>query len=121
MEYNKLLQQRNSFLKQANESGVTDQNLLQVINAQLASRASFVFNIRQSFLAEFLPRVSTHYHAISGQDESLLLTYRSQLQQHPAEELLQTNFSRDLALQRTTCGIHRDDLDLALMNSRFAR
>ena len=38
-------------------------------------------------------------------------TYNSQLNDKPFQELLADNFSRDLVLQRTETGIHKDDID----------
>jgi DNA replication and repair protein RecF len=110
IDYNKLLQQRNSLLKQSAESGATDEALLQVLNEQLSKKGNFIFAERISFLGGFLPLASSIYQKIAGKDDGLIMKYESQLLSDKFEELLSTTFHKDLLLQRTTTGIHRDDL-----------
>lgn len=119
IDYNKLLQQRNSLLKQFAEQAKIDSKLLQVINELLIPRCEYIFQERQTFLQQFLPKVAAHYHAISQNDEPLQLHYQSQLLQQPIGQLLQFNYQKDLALQRTTNGIHRDDLMFLLHDEPF--
>jgi len=119
IDYNKLLQQRNSLLKRFAEQGRTDASLLEVMNEQLSGRGQFIYNTRSQFLQTFLPQVAAHYHAIAQQDEPVQLLYRSQLHEQPMQYLLPQSINRDMALQRTTTGIHRDDLELLLSNQPF--
>ncbi|MEO7311475.1 MAG: DNA replication and repair protein RecF [Chitinophagaceae bacterium] len=119
IDYNKLLQQRNSLLKRFAEQGRTDASLLEVMNEQLAGRGQFIYQTRNQFLQIFLPQVAGHYHAIARQDEPVELRYRSQLHEQPLQQLLLASLSKDMALQRTTAGIHRDDLELLLSNQPF--
>ena len=127
MNYNKLLQQRNSLLKQLAEQQNSDQILLDIIDQQLATAGSFVYTIRCRFIDIFLTTASAHYHTIAQSNEAVQLSYESQLhQQQPTDsmahfkKLLLDNRGRDLMLQRTTAGIHRDDLKLWL-NGQPAR
>jgi DNA replication and repair protein RecF len=119
IDYNKLLQQRNSLLKRFAEQGRTDASLLEVMNDQLSNRGHFIYTTRQSFLQTFLPQVAAHYHAIAQQDEPVELRYRSQLHEQPMNQLLVQTIAKDMALQRTTTGTHRDDLELLLSNQPF--
>lgn len=126
MNYNKLLQQRNSLLKQVAEHQNSDQTLLDVIDQQLASAGSFVYTIRCRFIDNFLITAAAHYHTIAQSNEAVQLSYESQLHQQQStdggtffKKLLQENRSRDLLLQRTTAGIHRDDLKLQLNGKPF--
>ncbi len=65
---------------------------------------------------EFLPAFIHHYHTLSGvKHEQTNIQYRSDLDEGEFEELLRRNLPRDLALQRTTVGVHRDDF-LFLLN-----
>jgi DNA replication and repair protein RecF len=54
--------------------------------------------------------VSSIYQRIAGKDDGLILQYESQLLTDGFDELLKATRSKDLILQRTTAGIHRDDL-----------
>jgi DNA replication and repair protein RecF len=114
MDYNKLLQQRNSLLKQAAEKGRTDYQLLDVINDQLADRGDYIFSIRNQHLPQFLEQATAHYHKIAQQPERVQLHYASQLQHSSSISLLNNSLPKDLVLQRTTTGIHRDNIDMLL-------
>lgn len=119
MEYNKLLQQRNSLLKQFADQRRTDDALLAIIDEQLVSRGQYVYEQRKIFLQEFLQKSIAHYHTIAQNNEAVNLSYESQLHQLPLAQLLQQCRQKDLILQRTTAGIHRDDLQLQLHGQPF--
>ena len=117
--YNKILLQRNSFLKAASERGFVDEELLQIFNTQLIFPANYLFKKRTEFLNEFLPLVIAGYQTISGVAEPISLSYYSPLQQDPYDKVLQAFQPKDLMLQRTTTGIHKDDLDFTLNGEPF--
>lgn len=110
IDYNRILQQRNSLLKQSAETGNTDEALLQVLNSQLVKKGGVIFQERKVFLTDFLPLAASIYERIAGKDDGLQMRYESQLLQDGFEELLKATRQKDIALQRTTAGIHRDDL-----------
>ena len=114
IDYNKVLQQRKSLLKTAAERGYIDDALLDILNAQLIKPAKYIFNCRKSFLHNYLPAVAQNYRQIAGTDEPLVLEYYSQLLEDDFEKLLATFRQKDLMLQRTTTGIHKDDIELKL-------
>jgi len=117
--YNKILQQRNSFLKFASERNNWDQSLLEILNRQLTEKGNFIYERRVRFLNDFLPLVLDQYTSIASSNDRLALEYDSQLKNQSFEDLLQQNFQRDLYLQRTGCGIHKDDLDIRLYETGF--
>ena len=119
IDYNKVLQQRNSLLKAAAERGYIDDALLDILNAQLIKPAKYIFNCRKSFLHNYLPVVAKNYRQIAGTDEPLVLEYYSQLLEDDFEKLLVTFRQKDLMLQRTTTGIHKDDIELKLHDENF--
>ncbi|HYF29975.1 MAG TPA: DNA replication and repair protein RecF [Chitinophagaceae bacterium] len=119
MEYNRVLQQRNGLLKSFAEQRRTDQQLLDVLNVQLGRPAAFIFNRRRDFLYDFVPIVRQYYREISGEDYLIDVIYESQLLKQDFKELLEWNQERDIILQRTTAGIHKDDLSLTLEGSPF--
>ncbi len=117
--YNKILQQRKSFLKFAAERNSYDESLLEILNKQLLEKGSFIYDRRQKFLLEFLPQVLAQYIFIADSDDKLELVYESQLNNNSFEELLLQNLQRDLYLQRTGNGIHKDDITIELNQSAF--
>ena len=117
--YKKILEQRNSLLKSFEETGGRNFELLDVLDEQLIKPGDYVFNKRKEFLVSFLPVAKHLYNEISQKDEDVNLFYESELLQASFTELLKVNRSRDYFAQRTTSGIHRDDLDIQLSNQPF--
>jgi DNA replication and repair protein RecF len=119
MDYNKVLQQRNGFLKSMAEKRITDFKLLDVYDEQLAHYGDYVSRKRNEFLLDFLPLVTKFYNQIAGLTEPLALTYESQLHNSSFPQLLHRLRQKDVLLQRTTGGIHRDDINTQLNNQPF--
>lgn len=119
INYQKILQQRNSLLKQAAESGHVDETLLSILNDQLCDSGNFLYHARKDFLTSLLPLAFTIYERIAGKSDSLSLAYYSPLSSNDFKELLQINRAKDLALQRTSSGIHRDDIILSMGDQLF--
>ena len=117
--YKKVLDQRNSLLKGFAETGKTDVALLEVLDDQLAKAGTYIFEKRKSFMVSFLPVVKRLYQDISRQPEDVTLFYESELLQATMAELLKINRQKDSYAQRTTSGIHRDDLDMQLGGQPF--
>lgn len=117
--YNKVLQQRNSLLKQGEQGAAIDQILLQILNKQLIQTGEYIHQSRTAFLADYIPEVIKLYTEIADDAEGLNLIYESQLNNQSFGILLIENYNKDLILQRTTKGIHRDDLRLELNHHPF--
>lgn len=108
--YNRCLTQRNSLLKQAARSGKLDLGLLDVLNMQLVKSGEAIFAKRQLFMAAFIPEFDRHYRFLTDAAEQVTLVYASPLAAHAFTDLLEQNLERDRLLERTTVGIHKDDL-----------
>lgn len=119
IDYNKIVQQRNSLLKRAAETGKTDEALMDVLNDQLCTSGNYLFGERKKFLKDFLALTGSIYQRIAGKDDGLTLQYTSQLLTDGFGELLKASRQKDLQLQRTTAGIHRDDLVFYMDQSLF--
>lgn len=108
--YNKVMAQRNSLLKNFFENGAPDYQLLDVLDRQLLKPCNYIFEKRKSFLVSFFPAVKKLYLEIAHREEKVELAYQSELNLCSASELFHLNRQRDITAQRTTAGIHRDDL-----------
>jgi DNA replication and repair protein RecF len=117
--YMRVLQQRNSYLKQVSETKNFDQQLLLVYDEQLLQTGEYIFQVRKAFLESFIPQVIAFYQKISGVEEPLLIEYESRLQTTEFKVLLDGSRDKDLLLQRTNSGIHKDDLSIHLRNLPF--
>jgi DNA replication and repair protein RecF len=126
MAYNKILQQRNSLLKQIAEKPGTGSAVLHVLDDQLAARGGAIFLKRKTEVIPFLQKATNHYARIAGKTDEIRLSYQSQLHVGPSDNpvenlsiLLRLHHQRDKAMQRTTAGIHRDDLLFEMMEQPF--
>lgn len=117
--YKKVLEQRNSLLKSFNETGNKDFALLDVLDEQLVKPGDYILNKRKEFLISYLPIVKHLYTEIANKEEDVSLFYESELLQAGFAELLKLNRQKDCFAQRTTSGVHRDDLDIKLGNQPF--
>lgn len=112
--YNKHLLNRNALLKQVALTRNLDVALLQILNAQLVVSGKLIFEKRQQFLTEFIPLFNQHYSYITNNAEQVALVYQSQLNGQSFETLLGQALEKDKILERTTVGIHKDELLFAI-------
>ena len=117
--YNKILQQRNYLIKSSVESGESDEILLQVLNEQLCTTGNFIFEERKQFLVAFLALTSAIYKRIAGKEDGIKIMYESALLHNSFAKLLNNSREKDFAMQRTTTGIHKDDLVFFMNNHLF--
>ncbi|MBK0377828.1 DNA replication/repair protein RecF [Mucilaginibacter segetis] len=108
--YNKFLANRNSLLKQIADTGRYDADLLAVIDEQLCISGTRIFNKRRAFMQKFTEIFNRLYTFLCNDAEQVELVYESNLLHDALDILLKRNIDKDRALQRTTAGIHKDDL-----------
>jgi DNA replication and repair protein RecF len=108
--YNHVLRQRNSLLKLAAErQGGYDRDYLLVLDEQLVPAGQKIVEARQQFLQDFTPIFQRHYQQLADSRELVTLDYKTQLVEADFAKLLRVNERKDLTLQRTTVGPHKDD------------
>jgi DNA replication and repair protein RecF len=115
--YNKVLEQRNAVLKsQGRPSDI--EALVGVYDRQMAEPAYFIYEARKAFTAQIADAFSLIYQNLIAERETVSLQYSSVFDKSPDWLSVQkAAFSKDLALQRSTIGIHRDDV-LFFMDGR---
>jgi DNA replication and repair protein RecF len=114
VEYNRILKQRNAALKQFAESMVFNTALIEIYNTQLIEPARIIHKKRIFFMESFLPIFQEYYAIIAGGVEQAGCVYESHLFEKDFATLLHQALEKDRILQRTTEGIHKDDLILTL-------
>jgi len=112
IRYNGALQQRNNLLKA--EDANIDSVLFRVCEEQLDFYGQQLYQARKSFVEEFNPVFQEFYQQISLDREQVSLTYTSHFEQGSLLPLLDETRSRDLALQYTTRGAHKDDIQMKI-------
>ncbi|MBC8082317.1 MAG: DNA replication/repair protein RecF, partial [Hymenobacter sp.] len=121
MAYNHILRQRNSLLKlAAGRQGGYDREYLLVLDEQLVPAGQRIAEARQLFLRDFTPVFQRHYQQLADSREVVTLDYKTQLTETDFAKLLRLQERRDLALQRTTVGPHKDDF-VFLMDERSVK
>jgi len=114
IKYNKVLSQRNSLLKYFAINRTFDADALYVYDEQLHTHGTTIFKKRSQFLESFIPIFQEQYANISKKEEGVLLAYQSKLVEHSLDKLLKSALEKDRALQYTSVGIHKDDLDFTI-------
>ncbi len=112
--YNKHLLNRNALLKQIAVTRTLDVALLQILDEQLMRSGNLIFEKRKQFLLDFIPLFNKHYHFLTSDAEQVSLTYLSQLNENSFEHLLKHSLEKDRLLERTTTGIHKDELQFEI-------
>lgn len=112
--YGKALQQRNKVLKDFRTRGSADADMISIFDAQLVKYGTYVYKERARLADELIPVFQEYYSLISSGREKVKLRYRSQLSDGNFEDLLQRSLERDMILEYTTVGIHKDDLVLEM-------
>lgn len=110
IQYNKALLQRNSLLKEP----PADVSLFEVLEMQLELYGEQIHEKRQGLVAQLTPLFNAYYRTICGAAESVGLRYLSPLEGTGLADRLAANRERDRLLGYTSCGIHKDELEMTL-------
>ena len=110
LRYNHALRQRNALLKQPHEPSAA---LLEPYNHQLSQHGEQIAAKRAAFMAPFAQQFQAYYQLLAQQAESVTLTYEPQIKE-PLLAAFENALPKDLLLQRTTVGTHRDDFGFYL-------
>jgi DNA replication and repair protein RecF len=121
MEYHHCLKQRNSLLRMFQERHYTDPDLIDTYDQRLVNTGMEIFRKRKEFIAEFLPLLNSAFNMLVDQQEEATLTYQSDLFESDLLGALKQSLPKDLALQRTTVGIHRDDYEFGFAHGELKR
>ncbi len=114
IQYGKVVAQRNALLKFFAANSKFDRDTLDIYNAQMNDLGNLLFEKRKIFLDEFIPIFDKRYAEITNQKERVAIEYKSQLFEKPISELLDQNLQKDMMLQYTSVGLHKDDLSFEI-------
>jgi DNA replication and repair protein RecF len=116
LSYSKALQQRNKLLKDFRLSGKADKDMLEIYDDQLVKHGNYIYDQRLKLVEELVPVFNDYYSLISSGKEKVKLTYRSHLSDGNFCNLLRNSLGKDMILEYTSTGIHKDDLLLEMDN-----
>ena len=114
--YEKLLKQRNTYLKTTNINANSSSEYLDILTNKLVDCGDKIYQYREKFLSQVNELISDVYKDISGL-EGMRLIYKSDHKDVTKEEVLQKyrdSLQRDIILGKTTIGVHHDDIKFML-------
>ena len=109
--YNNALKQRNALLK---SEMPTDESLFEIWEEQMVAHGRYIYERRKKFIVEFIPIFQEFYTFISGGNEQISLAYLSQYDKYDVKKHIRETRERDIVLGYSTCGIHKDELEMLL-------
>ena len=118
LRYNKILDQRNTLLKDRDTSLILD--TLPIWDEQLCRYAAVIIKKRAEFLEQLAP-YAKEYHSLLTDGAEELIVKPDRVYEGDETEIaktlmrrLENNYEKDLRLGYTTVGPHRDDLDVTI-------
>lgn len=109
MEYNLAIKQRNRLLRQFAETGTIDKDLLEPYDQLILKLGKRICDARAAFCLDYISGIEKHYRFISEGKEKIGLSYESTFLDSNYVALYRASIQKDLALQRTETGTHKDD------------
>lgn len=114
--YNKILKQRNSYLKTLYLNANASSDYLNILTEQLVELGLKIYDYRKNFINDLSKYISNNYEKITGKS-GLKMIYKSDYTNKNKNDLLKIykkSKDKDIVLGKTNIGIHHDDYDFTL-------
>ncbi len=116
IRYTHFLKQRNALLKQASEGVMVDRILMDAYDHNLLQSGKLIAQKRHKYLQDLLPIFQEYYSMLSPEHELTGIEYETSVLDADFEKIYKDSYSKDLILQRTNKGIHKDDFKFIINN-----
>ena len=118
-KYNKLLKQRNSYLKQLQINGNQSKDYLDILTKKMIDYGKYIYNSRNEFINYLNNNINYYYQKIAKKG-TLKLRYISNFE---LDEVKITNkindlYQKELLFGKTLIGTHLDDIEFYLDDNR---
>lgn len=110
--YNKILKQRNFYIRELFINGNASRDYLNILTNELVTFGMKIHNLRKNFIEKINEYIGNSYEEIFGRG-NLSIKYVSDYNNKSKEEIIELynkNYNRELTLGKTAYGIHHDDL-----------
>lgn len=121
IRYNRLLQQRNSYLKDTAPQRKCSFEVLELYSEQMEPLADYIHSARSQFWEKTSIWLSQFYNSIAGSAEEVSVVYQSDLAQGSLTALHREASVRDAEALYTTRGIHKDDIEMRIFGYPLKR
>jgi len=119
--YNKILKQRNAYLKQVFINGNSSTEYLNILTNKLIDYGIEISNARKKYIGLINEYISKLYKDIALVGE-LKVKYISDFKDKSKDEILENYkkvYQKEMAFGKTILGIHHDDIDFFLDNNKL--
>ncbi len=116
MNYNKILKQRNAYLKALNKKNIYQNDFLDILTSQLIDLGLKIMSIRMEFINNINSYISDIYEMITGKG-LLSIHYKSEFKGKTKEQLqnlFAKNISREIIMGKTLFGPQHDDIEFMI-------
>ena len=126
-EYNKILKNRNEYLKQLNINGISDTRYLDILDEKLVDRAAYIYLYRKKYLDYINNKVGSIYKNIMNID-NLNIVYENNIDldnfdidniKEKFMKKLKHSVKREIMQGMTLYGPHRDDFSFNIDNNNL--
>ena len=110
-QYNKVLKQRNAFLKMLRFNANSSRSYLDILTDQIIELGLRIHNYRNDFVNNISNYIENNYYKIANK-HGLVLSYKSDFMNKNKEDLLKQykkDVEKDILQGKTCFGIHHDD------------
>ncbi len=114
IRYNHALKQRNSQLKHFSEKNYFEADLLVPYDKLLETLGQYIYEERKLFTQNFIPFFEKQYQRLSDKKEITSIHYNSDLSADNYSAIFANSLKKDLVLNRTNVGIHKDDFEFKI-------
>jgi len=116
IRYTHFLKQRNALLKQASEGIMIDRILMDAYDHNLLQSGKIIAEKRHKYVQHLLPVFQEYYNLLSPEHEQTDIEYETHVLSPDFESIFKDSYSKDLILQRTNKGVHKDDFKFVINN-----
>lgn len=114
--YNKVLKQRNYYLKALNKKNISQNEFLHILTEQLVDIGLIITEIRETFLKNINAYINDIYYEITHKG-ALKINYKSDFKSKSKDQILNLfskNISREIIMGKTLYGPHHDDIEFVI-------
>ena len=119
--YNKILKQRNFYLRSMYVNGNNDTNYLDILTKKLIEYGCLIAKYRKEFIENINKYITDIYASIFKSGE-LKIKYVSSYKNKTGAELLknyQKNYQKEMEIGKTLIGVHHDDIAFVIDNNKL--
>jgi len=120
--YNKILKQRNFYLKELYINGNASRDYLNILTKKLIEYGFKIYEMRKEFINKINEYIGKSYNDIF-ETGNLSIKYTSDYNNKTSEELFNLyskNYNKEISLGKTSIGIHHDDILFMLDKNNVA-